>query len=132
MPRTAKKPTRSKLIKKLDIVFSKYIRLSSADKNGYCTCVTCGKKGYWEKDIIDCGHFITRAAMSTRYDERNVAAQCSFCNRFRSGEQYKFSLYLGDKLSKELLNKSKQVRKFTTIELEQMIFDYGEKLKKLT
>ena len=44
------KPTVSKLKKKLDAIFSKYIRLKDADKNGYVKCYTCGVKKYWEKD----------------------------------------------------------------------------------
>ena len=125
MPR--KKLSRSKLIKKLDLIFSKYIRISNADKNGYCTCVTCGKKGYWEKDIIDAGHFISRTAFSTRWDERNCKPQCRYCNRFRSGMQYAFSKYLGDNLAEELYNKSKEVTKFTTYDLEEKILIFSRK-----
>lgn len=131
MPKTAKKPTRSKLIKKLDIVFSKYIRLSNADKNGYCTCVTCGKKSYWEKDQIDAGHFMSRRYMSVRYDKRNVHPQCRYCNRMLAGNIYKYSLFLGTKLSNELYLQSKEVKKFSSDELEEMISDYTAKVKKL-
>ena len=76
MPKNAKKPTRSKLIKKLDTVFSQYVRLSNADDRGYCTCVTCGKKGQMEdRRNNQAGHFISRANYSTRWDERNVKPQ---------------------------------------------------------
>ena len=130
MPRTAKKPTRSKLVKKLDVVFSQYIRLSNADKNGYCTCVTCSKKFHWKE--IQAGHFMSRKHYSIRWDERNVKPQCVACNVYRAGEQYKYSLYLGNNLSKKLLEQSRELRKFTNIELEEMISDYSDRLKKLT
>jgi len=130
MPRTAKKPTRSKLVKKLDVVFSQYIRLSNADNNGYCTCVTCNKKFHWKE--IQAGHFMSRKHYSIRWDERNVKPQCVACNVYRAGEQYKYSLYLGNNLSKTLLEESRELRKFTNIELEEMIFDYNERVKKLT
>jgi hypothetical protein len=130
MPRTAKKPTRSKLVKKLDVVFSQYIRLSNADNNGYCTCVTCNKTFFWKE--IQAGHFMSRKHYSIRWDERNVKPQCKSCNLFRYGEQYKYSLYLGNNLSKTLLEKSRELRKFTNIELEEMIADYSDRLKKLT
>lgn len=130
MPRTAKKPTRSKLVKKLDVVFSQYIRLSNADNNGYCTCVTCNKKFHWKE--IQAGHFMSRKHYSIRWDERNVKPQCVACNVYRAGEQYKYSLYLGNNLSKTLLEESRELRKFTNIELEEMIADYGERVKKLT
>jgi len=130
MPRTAKKPTRSKLVKKLDVVFSQYIRLINADNNGYCTCVTCNKKFHWKE--IQAGHFMSRKHYSIRWDERNVKPQCVACNVYRAGEQYKYSLYLGNNLSKTLLEESRELRKFTNIELEEMISDYNERVKKLT
>ena len=130
MPKTAKKPTRSKLVKKLDTVFSQYIRLSNADNNGYCTCVTCNKTFFWKE--IQAGHFMSRKHYSTRWDERNVKPQCLRCNIYNQGEGYLYSLYLGDKLSKKLLDESRELRKFTNIELEEMIKDYSDRLKKLT
>ena len=130
MPRTAKKPTRSKLVKKLDTVFSQYIRLSNADNNGYCTCVTCNKTFHWKE--IQAGHFMSRKHYSIRWDERNVKPQCVACNVYRAGEQYKYSLYLGKELSDVLYLQSKEIVKFTNYELEDMINDYSEKLKKLT
>ena len=129
MPKTAKKPTRTKLVKKLDVVFSKYIRLSNSDKNGYCTCVTCGNKFYWKE--IQAGHFMSRKHYSTRWDVNNVKPQCVACNVYRAGEQYKFSLYLGNNLSEELHSKSKEIRKFTSLELEEMYNDFNERLKDL-
>ena len=52
MPKTSKKPTRSKLVKKLDVIFSQYIRLSNSNSRGYCKCVTCGKEGHWKNGGI--------------------------------------------------------------------------------
>ena len=124
MPR---KPKRKNLIKKLDAVFSKYIRLRDADQEGYCRCATCGEKTHWTK--IQAGHFISRKHYATRWDERNVHAQCVACNVFKYGEQYKYSLYLGENLSKELYNKSLGVVKFTDIEIIEMIEEYNEKSK---
>ena len=122
-----KKPTRSKLVKKLDTVFSQYIRLSNADNNKNCICVTCNKKIFWKE--IQAGHFMSRKHYSIRWDERNVKPQCAACNVFRYGEQYKYSLYLGNKLSKQLLADSRVIRKFTDIELQEMIQHYSDKLK---
>ena len=123
----ARKPKRKNLIKKLDAVFSKYIRLRDADQEGYCRCATCGEKTHWTK--IQAGHFISRKHYATRWDERNVHAQCVACNVFKYGEQYKYSLYLGENLSKELYNKSLKTAKFTDIEIMEMIEEYNEKSK---
>ena len=130
MPKTAKKPTRSKLVKKLDTVFSQYIRLSNADNNGYCNCVTCNKAFHWKQ--IQAGHFMSRKHYSIRWDERNVLPQCLACNVYRAGEQYKYSLFLGSELANELYLQSKEIVKFTNSELEDMINDYSERLKKIT
>ncbi len=127
MPR---KPKRKNLIKKLDTVFSKYIRLRDADTEGYCRCSTCGEVHHWTK--IQAGHFISRKHYATRWNEDNVHAQCVACNVFRYGEQYKFSLYLGDKLSKELLEKSRLIAKFTDIEIKEMIDDYNDRIKQFS
>lgn len=75
---------------------------------------------------------MSRKHYSIRWDERNVKPQCVACNVYRAGEQYKYSLYLGNNLSKTLLEESRELRKFTNIELEEMIADYGERVKKLT
>jgi hypothetical protein len=123
-----KKLTRSKLIKKLDTIFSRWVRLSNS-VNQICTCVTCGKESHW-KDI-QAGHFISRKHYSTRWDERNVKPQCVGCNVFKYGEQYKYSLYLGNKLSKKLLIESRNIIKFTNAELEDMIKEYTERFNKL-
>jgi len=130
MPKTAKKPTRSKLVKKLDTVFSQYIRRSNADNNGYCTCVTCNKTFHWKE--IQAGHFMSRKHYSIRWDERNVKPQCVACNVYRAGEQYKYSIFLGKELSNVLYLQSKEIVKFTNYELENMINDYSERLKKIT
>jgi len=121
-----KKLSRSKLVKKLDTVFSKYIRVNSANKNGYCTCVTCGVVKHWKE--IQAGHFMSRKHYSTRWDERNVSSQCVSCNMFKQGEQYKFSLFLGKDQAEVLYLKSKETVKFTNNELEEMIKDYEAKL----
>ena len=123
-----KKLSRSKIVKKLDILFSKYVRLSNADKNGFCTCVTCGTKLHWKN--IQAGHFMSRKHYSTRWDENNVKPQCIGCNMFKQGEQYKYSLFLGKKISENLYTKSKEIVKFTNDDLLDMILKYTNKLNK--
>jgi len=43
-----KKPSRKTLIKKLDTIFSIYIRRRYA-KDDVSECVTCGKREHWKK-----------------------------------------------------------------------------------
>ena len=126
-----KKLTRSKLVKKLDNIFSQYIRLSASDKDGNCVCVTCGKVAHWKNGGMQAGHFQSRRHYATRWEEDNVKVQCSSCNVFRYGEQFKFSLYLGGKLSEELLQKSRETVKFADVDLIEMADYYSNKLKLL-
>ncbi len=122
-----KKPTRKSLIKKLDTIFSKYIRLRDADKEGYCRCCTCGEKYHWSK--IQAGHFISRKYYATRWDEKNTNAQCIKCNVFQYGAEYRYSLYLGENLSSELYLKSREIVKFADDEIKDKIEIYKEKIR---
>ncbi|BAQ92827.1 NinG recombination protein [uncultured Mediterranean phage uvMED] len=121
-----KKSTRTQVVAKLDKVFSEYIRRRYA-KNDIATCVTCNKQDHWKK--LQAGHFMSRKHYSTRWDEENVQVQCSGCNVFRYGEQFKFSQYLGQEKAEELQVKSREIVKFTTQELEEMIQHYKDLLK---
>jgi hypothetical protein len=125
IPKSKKKPSRSKLVKKLDAVFSQYIRLKDS-VDGYATCFTCGKKDHWKK--LQNGHFQSRKHYATRWDEQNCQVQCAGCNVFRYGEQFLFAKYLDERfyagLSDELYIKSKQIVKFTNSEIEEMILKY--------
>ena len=120
-----KKPTRKSLVIKLDTIFSQYIRRKDAISD-IAICVTCGKKDHYKK--LQCGHFQSRSHYSTRWEENNVGVQCYGCNISRSGEQYKFSQYLGDNLAQEMFVKSKQIVKFADVDLIDMIEYYNTKI----
>lgn len=120
-----KKLTRSKLVKKLDTVFSQYIRIkNSVDEKA--TCFTCGKEDHWKK--LQNGHFQSRKHYSTRWDEINCQVQCAGCNVFKYGEQYKFAINLdakyGEGTARRLHIKSQQIIKIADFELEDMIKTY--------
>jgi hypothetical protein len=123
MEKKPKKPTRTSIVKKLDTVFSIYIRRRYA-VNDISKCVTCGKEDHWKS--LQCGHFMSRKHMSTRWNEDNCQVQCAGCNVFRYGEQYIFGQYLGDKLANELYIKSKETCKFTDVELQELIEHYTQ------
>lgn len=130
MPKNSKKPTRSKIVKKLDVIFSQYIRLKYSDYSGMTECFTCGKRDHYKS--MQCGHFMSRKNYSTRWDENNVRVQCVGCNMFKSGEQYLFSLKLGEELAQEMHIKSQQIVKFTSDELIEKIDHYTSEVKRMT
>jgi hypothetical protein len=97
----APKPKRSiNYADKLDRIFSHYIKLKesllSTGMITECVCITCGRR----KPIsqIDAGHYMSRRFWATRWDERNVHAQCHGCNRLgrrgRAGDHNIYKLRL--------------------------------------
>lgn len=133
-----KKKTLGKLIKDLDRIFSRYIRLRDAIRttNGhtYVKCITCGVS---KKVIeVDAGHFISRSKRSIRFDEHNVHAQCKKCNMPPgNGEQYLYSkeiikLYGEDELNR-LISLKNNLRKYSRPEVEEMIRDYKNRVNSM-
>lgn len=84
--------TAAQLKKELDAIFSKYIRLSFADKDGFVICYTCTKRFFWRQ--IQNGHFIRRQYLATRFDKRNCRPQCVGCNIFGDGKTVEFAAKL--------------------------------------
>lgn len=128
--RTAGKVKRSTIVKKLDKVFSQYIR--ERDKN---RCFTCGKEKSPE-DIMTCGHLFSRIAYSTRWDELNAHCQCWPCN-YR--HEFDFELYRrqyvkvhGIKQYDKIYLRFKKPVKFADWELLEILEHYKNKLQTLT
>jgi hypothetical protein len=114
---------RSTLIKKLDKVFSLWVRMKDADHTGQVDCFTCGVSKNWKYEM-DAGHFQSRGKYATRWHEDNVKPQCKRCNGFRGGEQYQFALNLGKDLADDLVFLSNQSVRFTNDELLEKIKYY--------
>lgn len=127
----AKKLTRSKLVKKLDSVFSQYIRQKNSVKE-IATCFTCGKKDHWKK--LQNGHFQSRRHYSTRWDIMNCQVQCAGCNVFRFGEQFIFGQNLDNKFgegtARRLHIKAQLTVKYADFEIEDLINKYNSLLNK--
>ena len=124
MPR---KKTRSQVVKKLDKIFSIYIR-TRFSINEIAQCFTCGKKNHWKK--LQCGHFQSRRHYSTRWDTVNCQVQCSGCNVFKSGEQFLFGRRLdakyGHGTADKLYKKARKTVKLSTLDLEMLINKYED------
>ena len=127
-----KKPTRSKLVKQADAVFSEYIRRRYA-KDNIAECFTCGKKDHWKK--LQCGHFQSRKHYATRWNEDNCQVQCAGCNVFRYGEQYTFGrnldAYIKEGLAEELNILSNKTVKYSNPDLLELIEFYKKKIAEL-
>ncbi len=132
MPR---KLTRKNIVKKLDTVFSEYIRRKYADKLGYVKCYTCNKKAYWKGEGIQNGHFISRASRALRWSQDNCRPQFYQCNCMRYGQNYLFAMNLnkeyGYDKAAELLQQSREIVKHTDLELLEKIEYYKGLIDKL-
>lgn len=117
---------RSKEVKKLDKIFSVYIRIRKTDDSGYGNCFTCGANHHWKE--VDAGHFMSRACINTRWNPENVQFQCKRCNGFRGGEQFLFSqmldLVYGEGTAEMLLQESRITAKFSILHIKEMIKHY--------
>lgn len=117
----------------LDQAFSIFIRLRDADSNGYVKCISCNDIKHW-KDV-DCGHFVNRKHMGTRYCEFNCNAQCRFCNRFDEGNNIGYTRGLIDKYGENIINllaaKKLNFTKLTPFEYEVMLEEYRKKAREI-
>lgn len=117
----------------LDRWFSIFIRLRDSDANGYGRCISCGKVVHWRE--ADCGHFINRRHMNTRYDERNCNLQCRSCNRFDEGNNIGYMRGLvrkyGEGVIEQLHVKKQLYRKYDEFEYRTLIQFYKNKVKEL-
>ena len=73
----AKATPRNKCLKAIQLL----ARISAADDNGYCECVSCGALHHYKE--MDGGHFIPKGSSSYwSLEVENVHPQCKGCNGF--------------------------------------------------
>tara|TARA_R110000782_G_scaffold6635_2_gene22774 strand:- start:167 stop:568 length:402 start_codon:yes stop_codon:yes gene_type:complete len=126
----AKKKTLKYWKTKIDKPFHEYIRRRDADDDsGYCQCISCDKPIHFSES--DAGHFISRGKLATRWDERNVNAQCRKCNRFEYGRQFEYSLKIGTELAEQLLQDSRSTFKLMEHEYLEIFEKYRDKLENI-
>lgn len=122
-------------IKKLDEVFSEFIRLRDSKPYGFrhFKCISCGR--ILPFNMADAGHYVSRANMATRFDEDNVHCECIMCNRFTENHLDGFAKNLVAKIGQdkleELIRRGHQTVKFSKSEIDEKIRYYKEKIKEL-
>lgn len=125
--------SRQILEKKLDTIFSIYIRLSNADKFGFCLCFTCGDRMFWKH--IQCGHWISREIHALRWEVKNSKPQCGTCNGEMRGMFGTFKQKLEQKYGLETVDmiqrKMNETYKPTIAEMNEMISYFEKEVKKL-
>lgn len=121
------------LTKKLDAVFSRWVRWSAADSRGMVKCVTCDHIGHAK--TLQAGHWIPRQHKICRWSPWNVHAQCYACNMHYGGRPQEYREWLvaihGEETVKRLAMMRHKVKQWTREELKEMIEDYGQKLQEV-
>ncbi len=116
-----KKQSTPTLKRKLDEIYSRYIRKSAADDQGYVKCY-CGVRIPWEES--DNSHYIPRGVLSLRYEPKNTHPSCRRCNRFMGGNLQAYAIYLRRKYGPDILEWLDREKRKTT-----KYFPYEEKIE---
>lgn len=119
---------------KLDTQFSLFIRARDAMPNGYAKCISCGKIHFWRE--LQCGHYMSRRYMSTRFDEDNCHAQCVACNMFNQGNIQGYRRGLLEKIGEKRINlielkAMNSIRKYSDLEYKELTKYYKLRTEKL-
>ena len=128
--------TISKLKKKLDKLFSEYIRKRDSDYKGNCKCISCGKDAPAFGGSIHAGHLFSRRYLATRFDEKNVNSQCAYCNTFLNGNQIKAARGVDNKWGEgtveELESRIHTIVKLSRADYLEAIENIKRKIKELS
>ena len=127
-----KAKTSAQLKKKLDALWSEWIRRKDS-KAGMATCVTCGAVKRWQEQ--QCGHFVSRVHLSTRWLETNTHVQCYACNVLRGGNPAEFAAYLlehwGGSCVRDLVELKRTNLKISRVGYEERIEEVKQRLAEL-
>ena len=128
-----KAESRSKLVKKLDAVFSQYVRLDKSDDEGYVRCVTSGERLYWKE--AQNGHFFSRKYLPTRWHDDNCFPQSMRDNVFLHGNYIEYTKFMLDSYGREFVDEleklAKSGKKITTPEIREKIAYYKTEVERL-
>lgn len=136
--KSSRRPKKSTLSSKkiklqtVQTLANKYARLRDTFGTGGAACISCGVWKSFEE--LDGGHFIPTTVSSTRFDERNINAQCHRCNRFLHGNQRGYFRGLEKKLGRSELDDLEAGaagHKWTQDELKALKEYYAEKIKRI-
>lgn len=122
-PARVRKTPLGQLAKRLDIMFSAYVK--ARDGN---VCITCGAT--CAPGNLNAGHFVSRRVQSVRWDPKNAHSQCAVpCNFHRRGAPAEYALAILDRYGapelRRLLARKLVQKRWTRPELETLINALG-------
>lgn len=128
----SKKPV--DLVRKLDKVFSAYIRLRDAMPNGCFRCISCGQIKRFENG--DCGHYFSRTHMATRWEPDNCNMECKGCNRVSADHLIGYRRNLVEKIGLDRVNRleimAHSSKHWLDFELQEKIDYFALEVKRLS
>jgi hypothetical protein len=105
--------------------------MESADKNGICQCVTCGKRDDYRK--MNAGHFIGSRVQAILLVEDNIHVQCVHCNQHLSGNGAAYVEYMLENYGPEKIQELCTLRhsgyKYTREQLADLRDSYKARIK---
>lgn len=124
----SKELTLSQLKKKLDAVFSVFIRMRDKGQ-----CFTCPTKKPWKQ--MQNGHYVSRQYLSVRWDIRNCHTQCVSCNIFKHGNMTAYAVKMvklfGPSILQELEKEKWRITKLYKPDYLELIEYWTEEVAKL-
>lgn len=113
----------------------KAVRMESADDDGFCVCVSCGKRAHYK--AVHAGHFFagrTNAKLFVESPTPNLHVQCVHCNKFKNGNQSEYERFMvetyGQPAVDELRRVCNQTIEYTREQFADMRLDYRERWKR--
>jgi len=127
----AKATDRSKCLKAIQLL----ARISAADDNGYCACVSCGLINHYKS--MDGGHYIPKGSSSYwALEVENVHPQCKGCNGF--GMKYgaaaqEYTLFMIDTYGRDFVENmmatKANIKKIYKSEYVEMLAGFNKLIK---
>ena len=115
-----------------DRVFSEYVRLHYADKDGMCICVTCNTK--LPRKQIQNGHFVSRGVMKYRFDIRNCHPQCYKCNCLLNWNYKPYTVYMVKEYWMDvvlIMIWDRTLKEYKQYEYEEMIIQWYKEIQEM-
>lgn len=134
-PRDLNKKTIPQLQATLWDIFARWVKLNWSEDGAFCNCFTCNKTIEIGSRDCQAGHFIPRTYAPTKFDERNVRPQCSYCNEHRHGAHVEFRENLINEIGldqvQEIETRCRQRWKWDKQELIDQIKYYRDEVKNM-
>ncbi len=109
MNKMNKKQSLEKIRQKCLKSFQLLRRLEEADEFGMCTCISTGKREYYQK--LDGGHYISRACRATELEHDNIWPQSKYANQYLHGDYHNYRDRLIDKIGLDRVERLEDLRR---------------------